>query len=490
MFTLQKSARFKDPKLDRQIEQIIAAINTIGRRSMLQEHLNPSYLVSYGKPGGQTLCGGINAGESLVLQGTSHATPGPIVLNPSGGYVGVGKTPECLLDCLEEKDGVSSIQIKNASTGQNAMVRIQVSNNAQAGWNLGQLGSMATGWPHYGAPGEGFIYHGSTATSLNIIVADPTSVLNFYVGTSAAGTKKMQINSNRITINPPIAISDGTASAPALTFNNALDTGLYHALIGAGNIKTLIITATSVPVSTFSASAGNTGYCQINIMSPSATGFTSGHWFSFRVHGDTYATSGAYRASSVFMGSSILLSDGLSIAATHISAPIRFYTGGTADANERIRISSGGNVGIRVTSPTAYFHLAAGTATPGSAPLKFTSGALLSTPEAGAVEFLWDKAYLTISTGPARKEFALCDTALTAGRVPYATMNGRLADSGSLLFDGTSLQAGGYKAADASPGISCTQTIVESVTQDPGTKDITVTTKTITCKNGLITAIA
>jgi hypothetical protein len=47
----------------------------------------------------------------------------------------------------------------------------------------------------------------------------------------------------------------------------------------------------------------------------------------------------------------------------------------------------GGNVGIRTAAPTAYLHLAAGTATASTAPLKFTSGTNLTAVEDGAVEF-------------------------------------------------------------------------------------------------------
>ena len=56
----------------------------------------------------------------------------------------------------------------------------------------------------------------------------------------------------------------------------------------------------------------------------------------------------------------------------------------------------------------------AGTAS--APPELWASGALLTTPVAGAVEFLTDKWYATISTGAARKELALIDAALTAGR--------------------------------------------------------------------------
>jgi len=51
----------------------------------------------------------------------------------------------------------------------------------------------------------------------------------------------------------------------------------------------------------------------------------------------------------------------------------------------------------------------AGTATAGTAPLKFTSGTLLSTAEAGAVEFNTDSLYFTITTGTVRKKVALYD---------------------------------------------------------------------------------
>ncbi|HSX28214.1 MAG TPA: hypothetical protein VLF60_02080 [Candidatus Saccharimonadales bacterium] len=51
----------------------------------------------------------------------------------------------------------------------------------------------------------------------------------------------------------------------------------------------------------------------------------------------------------------------------------------------------------------------AGTATAGTAPLKFTSGTLLTATEAGAVEFNTDSLYFTITTGTVRKKVAIYD---------------------------------------------------------------------------------
>jgi hypothetical protein len=76
---------------------------------------------------------------------------------------------------------------------------------------------------------------------------------------------------------------------------------------------------------------------------------------------------------------------GLDIYAGGASGIIRFKTGGD---NVRGNITSGGlwRIGDN-TTPTALLHLAAGTATAGTAPLKFTSGTNLSTIENGAVEY-------------------------------------------------------------------------------------------------------
>lgn len=67
----------------------------------------------------------------------------------------------------------------------------------------------------------------------------------------------------------------------------------------------------------------------------------------------------------------------------------------------------------------------AGTATAGTAPLKFTSGTVLATPEAGAVEFNTDTLYFTITTGTVRKKVAIYDDSSGAtGDVYYRDSSG------------------------------------------------------------------
>jgi hypothetical protein len=84
---------------------------------------------------------------------------------------------------------------------------------------------------------------------------------------------------------------------------------------------------------------------------------------------------------------------------------------------QAVYVDNSGNVGIGTTSPTAVLHLKAGTATANTAPLKFTSGTLLTTPEEGAVEFLTDIWYGTRTTATARVPFTMGSG--TVNEIPY-----------------------------------------------------------------------
>lgn len=66
-----------------------------------------------------------------------------------------------------------------------------------------------------------------------------------------------------------------------------------------------------------------------------------------------------------------------------------------------------------------------GTAAAGTAPLKFTSGPLTTTAEAGAVEFLTDKLYFTQTTSATRKVIAAYDdTSGATGDMYYRDASG------------------------------------------------------------------
>jgi len=66
-----------------------------------------------------------------------------------------------------------------------------------------------------------------------------------------------------------------------------------------------------------------------------------------------------------------------------------------------------------------------GTATAGTAPIKLASGTLLTTPEAGAIEFLSDRYYVTQTTDATRKVVAAFDdTSGATGDTYYRDASG------------------------------------------------------------------
>lgn len=65
---------------------------------------------------------------------------------------------------------------------------------------------------------------------------------------------------------------------------------------------------------------------------------------------------------------------------------------------EQARMTTSGRLGIKVGTPTALIHLAAGTATAGTAPLKLSTGTALATLEDGALEYHSSHLYFTIGS--------------------------------------------------------------------------------------------
>lgn len=118
-------------------------------------------------------------------------------------------------------------------------------------------------------------------------------------------------------------------------------------------------------------------------------------------------------------------------------------------AQRRLTVGAAGGVyiGGKVVSVAAQLEIIAGSTS--FAPMLLHSGSLLTTPLSGAIEMLSDKMYFTIPTGTARKEFTLNDAALTSGRVPFATTNGRLTDDSDMTFATDTLTVTGLAVGTA-----------------------------------------
>ena len=86
-----------------------------------------------------------------------------------------------------------------------------------------------------------------------------------------------------------------------------------------------------------------------------------------------------------FGGNELILAAETSTAALHLAAIgtsgyVKFTTGGLATSNERMRITSAGNVGIGKTNPAYKLHVDNSSATP-NLPAFFRGGSLFATPQ-------------------------------------------------------------------------------------------------------------
>jgi len=96
--------------------------------------------------------------------------------------------------------------------------------------------------------------------------------------------------------------------------------------------------------------------------------------------------------------SNMLIVDSIRRATAAVEETNAIIYGKTATTPDSQTLRLNAKVGINVT-PTALLNLAAGTATANTAPLKFTSGPLLTAHEDGTIQYLSNKFYITGTEG-------------------------------------------------------------------------------------------
>lgn len=106
------------------------------------------------------------------------------------------------------------------------------------------------------------------------------------------------------------------------------------------------------------------------------------------------------------------------------------------DATDVLVLETDGDVGIGIQDPNSFLQIKAGTTT--KAPLKFTSGTNLTSPQAGAVEWDGTRLYATQTTGPTRKTIAYTDE-ITGGTDDQNASEVAMLDAES-VFDSTTVE--------------------------------------------------
>jgi hypothetical protein len=203
--------------------------------------------------------------------------------------------------------------------------------------------------------------------------------VNFIVGNSSGTT------------------SIGTSTGPVVISNTSANTISIHNTVNATNSTAGIVFGNAT---SFTQTSGTRNYINNNWSFSPTSGTAVHNQLSFT--GTINQTGGA---SGIVRG--INLAHTMTAAADYRAIEIAdnlatakgIYQTGALTTNNFVGKTTHGST----TAPTALLMLAAGTTAATTAPLKFTSGPVMTTPEAGAVEFLTDAAYLTTTTGTVRR---------------------------------------------------------------------------------------
>ncbi|MDG0816203.1 tail fiber domain-containing protein [Bdellovibrio svalbardensis] len=175
------------------------------------------YALLAGRSGGQALNGGTAAGNSLTLDSTSNATKGNILLNPTGGNVGIGtSTPSIKLDVA------GAVRVGTDATACAAGVAGAIRYN---GGNVEYCNG--TSWNAFAASGAGI-------TSLNGLTGNTQT---FAVGTSGNSPAFSSATTTH-TLNIPMAsVASVTAGLISKTDYDNFNTKLGTASTFSGDVS-------------------------------------------------------------------------------------------------------------------------------------------------------------------------------------------------------------------------------------------------------------
>lgn len=264
-----------------------------------------------------------------------------------------------------------------------------------------------------------FVGNGSNAATdvavSGVLTLANTGAFSFASTTGSGATVQGTTPTFTTNITTPVILG-GTAAGSNITYTSTTGTGttggIAHAFKGGTNGGTNLVTllndgsfiaggVAQLSTENFSFqknSNANNQFTVYNTTSGTAGKSTISALGAGNVGISLKALSAAFTTSGIDIQAASTLSSN-STAGLNIGTSSNTTMGIWTNNTQRANYGAGGGLFIGgSTTPTALLHLAAGTATANTGPLKFTSGTNLTTPEAGAVEFDGTNYFGTSST--------------------------------------------------------------------------------------------
>ncbi|MBX9767082.1 MAG: hypothetical protein K2X47_07420, partial [Bdellovibrionales bacterium] len=209
-----------------------------------------------------------------------------------------------------------------------------IAGNAATGYTGDLVNLQVAGAMKFKVDKDGKIYgDGSTLSNVSGAISGLTSTRVPFATSSTAIGDDSGLTWDNTTKNLNI---NGSSSAAGLSVSGRIYAGIND----------------SNPYDLFQANNVNTaGAMSVSVTAGSKVG-------RLRANGGTIAASGSNKQASLVLQAESGMTGGLSLSAADASGAVRVYSGGSADANERLTILSTGNVGIGTASPQATLHVA------------------------------------------------------------------------------------------------------------------------------------
>lgn len=320
-----------------------------------------------------------------------------------GSYrLDLGTTANKLTNLLGEVGGVGSTIL---FTQSHSGVTRRVGMAEGLGFIL-DVGSDATG-DIYQRNASGVLSRLASVATGNVLLSGGVATVNSWgkVGLSTHVSGILPVT------NGGTGSSSFSTTNGVVTFNgSSLVTSASFQILGGGSMEGTTHDGTS----SFRAALNATGYRagfvsrNINTGSTASSGFSASDTSSGSAinGGHLKFTSTGYTEDSNtgVKQSQLILENNRSVG----TGGILLWANGTTPGQIQFSIGSGagslkatmnnGGFGLGTITPTALLHIAAGTATAGTAPLKLTTGTALTTPEDGALEYHSSHLYFTIGS--------------------------------------------------------------------------------------------
>ena len=207
----------------------------------------PQYPLLAGRASSQVLQGGANAGGTLTLDSTSNASKGSVLINPTGGLVGIGTSSPTAN--LHIESPTSTIYAKSSST--TGLSSIDLGNNNSQHLTMTLYGSAA-GTTKYGVSTNGSaILESNVANNLIVGTASTTPLI---FGTN--NTERMRIDPSSGNVGIGTTTPKETLS---LNSTNSLGTSLTVATPGTSSTQQVMINLMTLNSGNSTFGTGSTG---------------------------------------------------------------------------------------------------------------------------------------------------------------------------------------------------------------------------------------